>query len=299
MLDRNTVLPDDPLIRVVGVGRTGISAVSWLIAKKISGVEFIGLSTNPHDQVESIASYSIQYDSNPEGEILKAIEGSELVLIVADMGCDLTNSAIMAVAHATREIKALSIAVVARPFFMEGQKRQSVAEYGIQNLVGSVDTTIVIQSDNLVTSTPNKSVPVTDAYDMVAEKLSGTVQIITDFILLPGLNGIDFADVKKVLSGGCCGVAASGHGEGEGEARAEAALQEAFACLKSEMDDPAGARSILVGIHGPDDLNWDEANHVVKMIEEMFHSEACILIGVIIDEAMKNGRAKVNIIAIA
>ncbi|MBL8087567.1 MAG: cell division protein FtsZ [Chthonomonas sp.] len=293
------------VIKVIGVGGGGSNAVNRMIAADIQGVEFIAMNTDVQVLDSSAAPKKVQLGENltrglgaggnPEvgksaaeeskAEIRKVLEGADMVFITAGMGGGTGTGAAPVVADLAREVGALAVAVVTRPFAFEGPRRSRLAEQGISSLVGRVDTMITIPNDKLM-SVVEKRTTLTDAFRVADDILRQGVQGISDIITIPGQINVDFADVKAVMSS--AGPALMGIGYGVGEYRAIQAAQSAVSSPLLEQTIH-GAKGLLVNITSGSDLTLTEATEAMEYIQQLTdESDANIYFGVVVDEAMRD-----------
>ncbi len=289
------------VIKVIGLGGAGNNAVNRMIESGLSGVEFIAANTDAQVLARSLADIRIQIGdkltrglgagANPEiGEraaeenrdlIAEHLEGADLVFITAGMGGGTGTGSAPVVAEIARDLGALTIAVVTRPFSFEGPKRLRVAEEGIKKLKDRVDAMVVVNNDRLL-SAVDKKMTLKDAFLIADRVLYHGVKGITDVINLPGLINVDFADVRTMLSG--AGQVLMGIGAGRGENRVAQAAQSA---ISSPLLDRTieGARRLLVNVVGSEELSLMEASEVVEHVREATGFEDVdILYGVTYDE---------------
>ena len=290
-------------IKVIGVGGGGSNAVNRMIALGLEGVEFIAINTDAQALATSLAPNRMQIGekltrglgagARPEiGEkaaqenredILEALRGSDMVFITAGMGGGTGTGAAPIVAECAREIGALTVGVVTRPFTFEGPKRKKNADLGIENLKVNVDTIITIPNDRLL-QVIDKKTPMTKAFQIADDILRQGVKGISDLIAVPGLVNLDFADVKSVMSN--AGSALMGIGEASGE---NAPVDAVKAAIDSPLLETSitGARGILLNIMGAtDSLSMIEVNEASTTIQEAAHPEAEIIWGVSVDESL-------------
>lgn len=299
-------------IRVVGVGGGGSNAVNRMIEEGLRGVEFIAVNTDVQALSLSRADRRIHIGEkitrglgaggNPEigykaaeesaDLIYEALRGSDMVFITAGMGGGTGTGASPVIARIAREVGALTIGVVTRPFSFEGPRRAKAAEEGISRLREAVDTLIVIPNDRLLEIT-DKKVPLLQAFRMADEVLRQGIQGISELITVPGLINLDFADVRTIMAEG--GAALMAIGEAAGENRAVEAAQQAISSRLLEVTID-GARGILFNVTGGPDLTLHEVNQAAEIIRQAAHPEANIIFGAVIDEAMKD-RVRITVIA--
>lgn len=290
-------------IKVIGVGGGGNNAVNRMISLGLEGVEFIAINTDAQALMTALAPKRMQIGmkltrglgagARPEigqkaaeesrDDILKALENSDMVFITAGMGGGTGTGAAPIVAECAREIGALTVGVVTRPFTFEGPKRKKNADIGIENLKRKVDTIITIPNDKLL-QVVDKKTPMTKAFSIADDILRQGVKGISDLIAVPGLVNLDFADVKTVMSN--AGSALMGIGEASGE-------NATVNAVKLAIDSPLletsiqGAHGILLNIMGAmDNLPMYEINEASTTVQEAAHPEAEILWGVSINESM-------------
>jgi cell division protein FtsZ len=289
-----------PVLRVVGVGGAGVNAVNRMIEAGIEGVEFIALNTDMQSLQQSRASELVHIGgeltrglgagSNPalgreaalaSADHIKALlKGSDMVFVAAGSGGGTGTGAAPVVAHIGREIGALTVGVVTKPFPFEGMRRADQAERGVADLADAVDTLITIPNARLL-QVLDKKTSMVEAFRFADDVLRQGVQGISDLITLPGLINLDFADVRTIMSN--AGQSLLGIGMGVGEHRAVEAARHAVESplLETSVD---GARSILLSITGGRDLSLFEVNEAAKAVAEAAHPDANIIFGAMVDE---------------
>ena len=290
-------------IKVIGVGGGGSNAVNRMIEFGLEGVDFISVNTDAQALTTAKAPKRMQIGekltrglgagARPEigekaamesrEEILEALRGSDMVFITAGMGGGTGTGAAPVVAACAREIGALTVGVVTRPFTFEGPKRKKNADLGIENLKRNVDTIITIPNDRLLTIVDKKT-PMTKAFSIADDILRQGVKGISDLIAVPGLVNLDFADVKSVMSN--AGSALMGIGEASGE---NATVEAVKAAIDSPLLETSiqGARGILLNIMGAtDSLSMMEVNEASTTVQEAAHPDAEIIWGVSVDESL-------------
>ncbi|MEB3291843.1 MAG: cell division protein FtsZ [Synechococcales bacterium] len=299
-------------IKVIGVGGSGGNAVNRMIASDVVGVEFWSINTDAQALTQSSAQKRLQLGQkltrglgaggNPaigqkaaeesREEIAAALEGSDLVFITAGMGGGTGTGAAPIVAEVAKELGALTVGVVTRPFTFEGRRRTTQAEEGIAALQSRVDTLIVIPNDKLL-SVISESTPVQEAFRTADDVLRQGVQGISDIITIPGLVNVDFADVRAVMAD--AGSALMGIGIGSGKSRAREAAMAAISSplLEASID---GARGVVFNITGGHDLTLHEVNAAAEIIYEVVDPNANIIFGAVIDERMQ-GELRITVIA--
>jgi cell division protein FtsZ len=300
------------VIKVVGIGGGGVNAVNRMIEGGLRGVEFIAINTDAQTLLMSDAEVKLDIGrettrglgagSDPDvgreaadehaDEIEEILKGSDMVFITAGEGGGTGTGAAPIVAEIARNIGALTIGVVTRPFGFEGRRRATQADVGISELKKAVDTLIVVPNDRLLqVSDPNT--PMVDAFRMADQVLFQGVDGITALITTPGLINLDFADVKSVMT--AAGSALMGIGHGSGEDRAEHAARSAISSplLESSIE---GARGVLLSIAGPTDLTLHEVNQAADHITRVAHPDANIIFGAVVDDALGE-EVRVTVIA--
>lgn len=290
------------VIKVVGVGGGGSNAVNRMIDVGLGGVEFIAVNTDAQALLLSDADVKLDIGrqltrglgagSDPEigtraaeehrDEIAEALQGADMVFITAGEGGGTGTGGAPVVAEISKEVGALTIGVVTRPFAFEGKRRQIQAEQGIERLKERVDTLIVIPNDRLLT-VASEHTSIIDAFRMADDVLREGVSGISGLITTPGLINTDFADVKAIMSN--AGTALMGIGRAHGENRSKnAARQAVSSSLLEESID--GARGILLNIAAGPDLGLFEVNEAAEVIREVAHAEANIIFGTVIDDSL-------------
>jgi cell division protein FtsZ len=290
----------EPLLRVVGVGGAGVNAVNRMIEAGVEGVEFIAVNTDLQSLEQSLAGTKVHIGneatrglgsgSDPELGRTSAIEeydrlkallkGADMVFITAGAGGGTGTGAAPVVARISREVGALTVGIVTKPFSFEGARRGTQAERGVDELGREVDTLIVIPNSRLL-SVLDKKTSMVDAFNVADDVLRQGVQGVSDLITLPGLINLDFADVRTIMAE--AGQALLGIGMGVGEHRAMDAVEHAIESplLETSLD---GARSILLSITGGSDLSLWEVNEAAKAVSEAAHPDANIIFGAMVDE---------------
>ena len=299
-------------IKVVGVGGGGNNAVNRMVGSGLQGVEFIAINTDAQALLSSQASIRIQIGekltkglgagANPDiGEkaaqesrdsILKALHGSDMIFITAGMGGGTGTGAAPIVAECAREIGALTVGVVTKPFNFEGRRRQLAAERGIAKMKEKVDTLITIPNDRLL-QVVDKRTSMVDAFNIVDDILRQGVQGISDLIAVPALINLDFNDVKTIMSD--AGSALMGIGIGHGDNRAVAAVEAAIKSPLLEMSID-GAKGVLLNFTGGPDTTLFEVNEASDIIARAVDPEATIIFGSSINENL-NDEIRVTVIA--
>jgi len=296
--------PTEPVLRVVGVGGAGVNAVNRMIEAEVEGVEFIALNTDVQSlegssastrlHIGSDATRGLGSGSNPDlgraaahedyDEIKGHLKGSDMVFIAAGSGGGTGTGAAPVVARIAREVGALTVGIVTRPFSFEGARRGDQADRGVEELAREVDTLIVIPNARLL-SVLDKSTSMVEAFRVADDVLRQGVQGISDLITLPGLINLDFADVRTIMCE--AGQALLGIGMGTGDRRAMDAVEHAIESplLETSLD---GARSILLSITGGRDLSLWEVNEAAKAVAEAAHPDANIIFGAMVDDKVED-----------
>lgn len=289
-------------IRVVGVGGAGSNAVNRMIAEKLKGVDFIAINTDNQALQLSDAPVRVRIGDKltrglgaggfPEQgekaagesqeEINTVLQGSDMVFVTAGMGGGTGTGAAPVVARIARELGALTIGVVTRPFHFEGSKRAASAERGIEQLQKHVDTLIIIPNDRLLDIT-DKRMPLDQSFQLADDVLRQGIQGITELITVPGLINLDFADVKTIMTQGGAALMAVGRGSGEDRARIAAEQAISSHLLDVTID---GAQGVLFNITGGSTLSLYEVNQAAEIIRETTHPDANVIFGAVLDETM-------------
>ncbi len=312
MLELDMDLDRFAAIKVIGVGGGGNNAVNRMIAAGLHGVEFITVNTDAQALMHSQAAYRIQIGekltkglgagANPEigekaaqesrEEIIKALRGADMVFVTAGMGGGTGTGAAPVVAECAKEVGALTVGVVTKPFSFEGRRRQAQAESGTAKLKEKVDTLITIPNDRLL-QVADKRTSMIDAFRIADDVLRQGVQGISDLIAVPGLINLDFADVKTIMTD--TGSALMGIGYGSGDNRAVAAAE---AAIRSPLLETSieGARGVLLNITGGPSLGLLEVNEAAAIISDAVDPEANIIFGAVIDENFQD-EVRVTVIA--
>jgi cell division protein FtsZ len=294
--------PTQPVIRVVGVGGGGTNAVNRMVEAEVEGVEFLAVNTDLQSLQQSTADITLHIggvltrglgsgsDANvgrqaamDDYDRIKALlKGSDMIFIAAGAGGGTGTGAAPIVARIAREVGALTVAIVTKPFGFEGSRRAGQAEEGIAALGEEVDTLIVVPNNRLL-GVLDKQTAMVEAFRVADDVLRQGVQGISDLVTLPGLINLDFADVRTIMSE--AGTALLGIGMGVGENRAiDASVQAASSpLLETSME---GARSILLSITGGPNLSLWEVNEAAKAVSEAAHPDANIIFGAMVDEKL-------------
>jgi cell division protein FtsZ len=302
-----------PRITVIGVGGAGGNAVNNMIRANLVGCDFVICNTDAQAMQQSLADRRIQLGvtvtrglgagSRPEvgrsaaeealDEIMASIEDANMVFITAGMGGGTGTGAAPVIARAAREAGILTIGVVTKPFQFEGSKRLRIAEQGIQDLQGFVDTLIVIPNQNLF-RVANERTTFLDAFKMADDVLHSGVRGVTDLMVMPGLINLDFADVRAVMSE--MGKAMMGTGEAEGDRRAIDAAEAAISNPLLDDVSMKGARGILINVTGGPDMTLFEVDEAANRIREEVDPDANIIFGSTFEEKLA-GRIRISVVA--
>lgn len=300
-------------IKVIGIGGGGGNAVNTMIAASLGGVDFITANTDVQSLSASTAPQKLQLGatltrglgagSNPEigrraaiedaEKISEILEGADMVFLTGGMGGGTCTGAAPVIARIAREMNALVVAVVTKPFLFEGKKRMKIADQGIAELKAEVDTVITIPNQRLL-NVVSKDTPLTEAFRIADDVLRQAVQGISDLITVPGLINLDFADVQTIM--GEMGMALMGAGSAVGEGRAVEAAQRAICSPLLEESSIDGAHGVLINITGGPNLSLFEVNEAANIVFEAAHEDAHIIFGSVIDEDMGD-EIRVTVIA--
>ena len=300
------------VIKVVGVGGGGTNAVNRMVESGLSGVEFIAVNTDAQALLMTDADVKIHIGSKAtrglgagadpavglaaaqetRDELKEALKGADMIFVTAGEGGGTGTGAAPVVAELGRELEALTVGVVTRPFGFEGRRRAEQAEVGIQSLRDRVDTLIVIENDRLL-QVVDKKTPVTEAFGIADDILRQGVQGITDLITVPGLVNLDFADVRTIMRD--AGSALMGIGSASGDTRAADAANAAVSSplLETTLD---GATGVLLNITGGSNLGLFEVNEAAEVVTGHADPNANVIFGAVIDESMGD-EVRVTVIA--
>ncbi|AGL02962.1 cell division protein FtsZ [Desulfoscipio gibsoniae] len=312
MLDFELDLDQYAHIKVIGVGGGGNNAVNRMISAGLKGVEFLSVNTDSQALQMALANSKIQIGAkltkglgagaNPDigqkaaeesrDDIEQLLRGADMVFVTAGMGGGTGTGAAPVVAEIAKEMGALTVGVVTKPFTFEGRKRMLQAEHGIQNLKEKVDTLITIPNDRLL-QVVEKNTSIVEAFRIADDVLRQGVQGISDLIAVPGLINLDFADVKTIMKD--TGSALMGIGHSSGDNRA---VESARAAISSPLLETSieGARGVLLNITGGTSLGLFEVNEAAEIIAQAADPEANIIFGAVVDERMEE-EVRVTVIA--
>src|ERR1700726_1834303 len=300
-------------IKVIGVGGGGTNAVNRMIRAKLEGVEFIAANTDLQALKLSQAPVKLQLGNkltkglgagaNPEvgrkaaledtDKILEALDGADMVFVTGGLGGGTGSGAAPVVANLASELGALTVAVVTKPFAFEGKRRMQQAEQALTELIGCVDTVIVIPNERLM-ETVEAGTSFFEAFRIADDILRQAVQGISDIITIPGIVNRDFADVRTIMQGQ--GYAVMGTAVASGNNRAVDAANRAINSPLLEDNSIQGAQGILINICGSSSLTLHEVHEASSVIQKAAHENANIIFGAVMDEAMKDA-IKITVIA--
>ena len=300
------------IIKVVGIGGGGVNAVNRMIEAGLKGVEFVAINTDAQALLMSDADVKLdigreltrglgagadpavgrQAAEDHIDELKDVLKGSDMVFVTAGEGGGTGTGGAPVVARIAKEVGALTIGVVTKPFNFEGKRRITQADAGVEALRNEVDTLIVIPNDRLL-SISDRNISVIEAFRQADHVLLQGVSGITDLITTPGLINLDFADVRSVMSG--AGTALMGIGSARGENRAAIAAQNAIASPLLEADIQ-GAKGVLLSIAGGSDLGLFEINEAARLVQNVASPDANIIFGAVIDDTLGD-EVKVTVIA--
>ena len=300
-------------IKVVGVGGSGNNAISRMIDSKIKGVEFVAINTDAQALHHSKAPEKVHIGKNltkglgagmnPEigrqaaeenrDEIQEVLKGADMVFVTCGMGGGTGTGAAPVVAETAKDLGALTVAVVTKPFSFEGAQRRALGEEGLQNLKDRVDTLITIPNDKLLTIIDRKTTLI-NAFRIVDDVLRQGVQGISDLITKPGIVNVDFADVRAIMQDS--GSALMGIGVASGDNRASEAARAAISSPLLEISID-GAKGVLFNITGSNDLGMLEINEAANIITESIDPNAKVIFGAVIDDQVKKGEIYVTVVA--
>jgi cell division protein FtsZ len=300
------------VIKVVGVGGGGTNAVNRMVDAGLRGVEFIAVNTDAQALLMTDADVKIHIGAkvtrglgagaDPDvgreaaiesrDELKEALKGADMVFVTAGEGGGTGTGAAPVIAELARELDALTVGVVTRPFTFEGRKRATQAERGIEELAAKVDTLLVIPNDRLL-QVVERSTSIVEAFRIADDVLRQGVQGITDLITVPGLINLDFADVRTVMRN--TGTALMGIGSASGENRGAEAARAAISSplLESSVE---GATGILLNITGPSGLGLFEVNEAAEIVQSAADQNANIIFGAVVDDAVGDN-VRVTVIA--
>ena len=299
-------------IKVIGIGGGGGAALNRMIQEKIKGVDFIAVNTDVQAlhynqapvklHIGKTVTKGLGAGMDPDlgrrsaeesqNEIRDVLKGADMVFVTCGLGGGTGTGATPVIAEIAREMGALTVAVISKPFAFEGAQRKDIGDQGLDELVDKVDTIITIPNDRLL-SLVDKKTSLLEAFGVADEVLKQGVQGISELITIPGLINVDFADVKAIMQN--TGAALMGIGKGSGENRAVEAAKAAIASPLLELSID-GAQGILFTITGSPDLSMHEVNEAAKVITSSADPDAKIIFGAVIDENMQD-EIRITVIA--
>jgi len=300
------------VIKVVGVGGGGTNAVNRMVESGLTGVEFIAVNTDAQALLDTDADVKIHIGSkatrglgagaNPDvglaaaqesrDELKEALKGADMIFVTAGEGGGTGTGAAPVVAELGRELEALTVGVVTKPFQFEGRRRAEQADGGIQQLRERVDTLIVIENDRLL-QVVEKATPITEAFRIADDILRQGVQGITDLITVPGLVNLDFADVRTIMRDAGSALMGIGTGRGDGRAAAAATAAVSSPLLETTLD---GATGVLLNITGPSDIGLFEVNEAAEVVTGHADPNANVIFGAVVDDSLGD-EVRVTVIA--
>ncbi len=301
-------------IKVIGVGGGGGNAVNTMIQSGLAGVEFIAANTDSQALQHNRALLKLQLGTDEtrglgcgadpdkgrhsalevRERVREMLEGTDMVFVTAGLGGGTGTGAAPIVAEIARELGALTVGVVTKPFLFEGRVRMKHAEQGLDELHRVADTVITIPNQRLL-ALAGKNTSVRDAFKMADDVLFNAVRGISDLITIHGLINLDFADVRTIMNE--MGVALMGTGTGTGDERAVEAARAAISSPLLEDLSIEGAHGVLINITGGEDLSLFEVNEASTLIQEAAHEDANIIFGAVVDDEMTKGEMRVTVIA--
>jgi cell division protein FtsZ len=300
-------------IKVIGVGGSGGHAISRMIESKLKGVEFVAINTDAQDLHHNRAAEKVHIGKNltkglgagmnPDvgrqaaeenrDEIQEVIKGADMVFVTCGLGGGTGSGASPIVAETAKELGALTVAVVTRPFGFEGAQRRAIAEEALENLKERVDTLITIPNDKLLQIIDKKTTLI-NSFKIVDDVLRQGVQGISDLITKPGVVNVDFADVKAIMAES--GSALMGIGIGTGENRAQEAARAAINSPLLELSID-GAKGVLFNVSGSADLTMLEINEAANIITESIDPNAKVIFGAVVDDTIRKGEIQITVVA--
>ncbi len=300
-------------IKVIGVGGSGGNTISRMAKSKIQGIDLIAANSDAQDlhyclspikiQIGKSATRGLGAGMNPsmgeqaaeesKNEIAEQLKGADMVFVTCGLGGGTGSGGAPVVAEIARELGALTIAVVTKPFSFEGAQRARIAEAALNKLRDKVDSLITIQNDRVL-NIIDKKVSLIRSFSLIDDILKQGVQGISDLITIPGLINVDFADIKTIM--GNSGEALMGVGRASGASRAEEAARQAINSPLLELSID-GAKGVLFNIAGGEDLGMSEVNQAAKIITQSIDPEAKVIFGVTQDDKLRKREVKVTLIA--
>ena len=299
-------------LKVVGVGGAGNNVVNRMVKSGTQGVEFISVNTDKPALANSCADQKIQIGeklthgqgagANPEigkkaaeesrNNIAKALEGADMIFLAAGMGGGTGTGACPIIADIAKEAGILTVGVVTKPFAFEGKKRMEQANIGIQNLLGKVDSLLIIPNDRLKHATDQK-LTFANAFEIADDVLLQAVSSISDLIKNTGFINLDFADVSCIMKDAGFAHMGVGHAAGTGKAEEAARMAVASPLMETSIN---GARGVLINITGSEDMDLEDVEEAASLVQEAAHPEANIIFGASFDPSMED-EIRVTVIA--
>lgn len=300
------------IIKVMGVGGAGGNAVNRMISNGLGGIEFWAFNTDAQVLEMSLTERRVQLGQkitrglgaggNPaigqkaaeesRDDIIAALEGADMVFITAGMGGGTGTGAAAVIAGIARDLGALTVGVVTRPFTFEGRRRQQQAIHGLESLKEAVDTLIVIPNDKLL-SVVERRTSMQEAFRIADEVLLRGVQGISDIITVPGLINVDFADVKEIMNSAGSAIMGIGRGSGEGRALEAARMAVNSPLLETSIE---GASGVIFNVTGGPDMTLHEVNEAAEIVYQSVDKDANIIFGSVVDERIQ-GEIQITVIA--
>ena len=300
-------------IKVIGPGGSGKNALNHMINSKVRGVEFIAVNTDAQDLHQCLSKKKIHIGKNltkglgagmnpdigrraaeeTKEEIQEALKGADMVFIACGLGGGTASGAAPIVAKTAKELGALTVAVVTKPFSFEGKQRMAIADQALENLKKEVDAIVIIPNDRLL-ATIDRNTTAKQAFAMCDEVLRQGVEGISYLITMPGIINIDFADIRAIMEN--AGSALMGIGVASGEKRAEEAAKAAISSPLLDLSI-TGAKGVLFSISGGDDVGMLEIQDAAKIITDSIDPNAKVIFGAVHDDKLKKGDIKVTVIA--
>ncbi len=314
LLEFEETARNQAVIKVIGVGGGGGNALNTMVRSGLAGVDFVAANTDAQALTHNLADVKVQLGTqvsrglgcgaDPERGRAAANEdrdrlrdllvGSDMVFVTAGMGGGTGTGAAPVVAEVAREVGALTVAVVTKPFLFEGRVRSRQAEGGIDELHGVVDTLITIPNNRLL-ALAGRDAAMKDAFGLADDVLLNAVRGISDLITTHGLINLDFADVRTIMNE--MGMALMGTGTGTGDGRAVEAARTAISSPLLEDLSIEGARGVLINVTGSEDMTLFEVNEASTLVQDAAHEDANIIFGAVVDEQMPKGELRVTVIA--
>jgi len=300
-------------IKVIGVGGSGCNAVARMVSQRIKGIDFIGVNTDAQalhfcKSPEKIligknvtkglgAGMNVglgkeAIEENRE-DIEEALKGADMVFVTCGLGGGTGTPGVPVVAEIARNLGALTIGVVTKPFSFEGEKRKEIAEEGLSDFKDKVDSLIVIPNDRVMTIIDEKT-SFLNAFSIVDDILSNAVQAISDLIVKPGIINLDFADIKTVMKDSGWALMGVGKAKGEGRLVEAAKVATSSPLLEVSID---GAKGVLFNISGKEDLTMKEIDEGARIITKSVDPEAKVIFGTVLDENLRKSEVKITVIA--